>query len=174
MLVHLLMIVLAVSPNETEFANEKVSVKVSINSNIFTYEVTNLSETPITAIQIHEHAAYDFKTPIKWQKEIKGGTFHAWTNNPTAGILPNNKAVFSMRVSSRGAILSHFPFKVQFDSEPMIDILDVWSPAPEPPSYILFIAVTTGSIFLIHTFFIYKHLKKLKGNYRLISSSEGK
>ena len=160
MLVYLLMIVLAVSPNEAEFNTESVSIKASIQSNIFSYEVTNLSNTLITAVELKEHAAYNFKVPEGWQKEIKKGIFRSWVDGSAAGILPQEKAEFSMQVSSRGAVLSKSPVKIQFDSRQIVTVADVWSPAPEPTSYILFIAGVMASLYLFHCFLVNKKAKK--------------
>ena len=67
-----------------------------------------------------------------------------------------------MRVSSRGAVLDKLPAKIEFESGKTVVVADVWSPVPEPTSYVLFIAGFIAALFLVHSLFVSKGLKETK------------
>lgn len=163
MLTYLIMVLVFTVPNEAEFKAENVSIKVNIQSNIFLYEVTNLGSSPINGFEVKYYAAYNFIVPEGWQKDTTSNTFRSWTDNPEMYIFPDNTAEFSMRVSSRGAVLAKLPVKIKLISEKTIVVPDVWSPSPEPRYYIILIAGLILFLFLLHSFIlIYKSRKKIK------------
>lgn len=132
--------------NQAEFKDGQASITVGIQSNIYTYKVKNLSSSAIVAFQVGQHAAYNFETPEGWQIDSSGGTFGAWTEIPAKGIAPGQTGEFSMRVSSKGAILGRAAASVKFESGQTAELADVWSPAAEPRSYI---ALVAGGVLLI-------------------------
>jgi hypothetical protein len=75
-------------PNQMKSANDDASITVDVRSNIYTYTVSNLSSSPITAFDVGHHAAYNFETPEDWQTDSSGGTFRAWTEIPAKGGVP--------------------------------------------------------------------------------------
>lgn len=156
------MATLAVSPNETVFNTVDASIKVSVSSNIFAYEVTNLSNTPITNVEFQGYAAYNPIVPEGWEKELENGVFRSWVEDSSLGILPQRKEEFSLRVSSRGAVLDKLPAKIKFKSGETVVIADVWSPVPEPTSYVLFITGVIAALFLIHSLLVSRDQKKAK------------
>ena len=158
------MAVLAISPNEAEFDTADASIKVNIQTNIFTYTVTNLSDTPITAVEFPQHATYNLIAPEGWETAIRDGAFHSWVVGSTAGILPRKKEEFSMRVSSRGAVLNRLPAKIEFELGKTVVVADVWSSVPEPTSYVLFIAGVIAALYLAHSLFVSKGRKKMKAS----------
>ena len=132
--------------NQAEFKNGQASITVGIQSNIYTYKVKNLSSSPIVSFETAQHAAYNFETPEDWQIDSSGETFRAWTEIPTKGIAPGQTGEFSMRVSSKGAILGRAAARVNFESGQIAEVADVWSPGAESRSYI---ALVAGGILLI-------------------------
>jgi hypothetical protein len=132
--------------NQAEFKDGQASITVGIQSNIYTYKVRNLGSSAIVAFEVGQHAAYNFETPEGWQIDSSGETFRAWTEVPAKGIAPGQTGEFSMRVSSKGAILGRAAARVKFESGQTAELADVWSPAAEPRSYI---ALVAGGILLI-------------------------
>ncbi|MCK4753304.1 MAG: hypothetical protein KAS75_07650 [Planctomycetes bacterium] len=146
-------------PGQAEFKADGVNVTVDIQSNIYTYKVTNLSNSPIVRFEIKQHAAYNFKTPEGWQKETSTDTFLAWTDNLRTAIVPNETKQFSLRVSSKGAVLGFAPVTIQFQTKDTITISDVWAPIGEPRSYILLVIGLLVAILLTHTIILNRRNK---------------
>lgn len=151
MLPYLFTALALLAPNQAEFKTEQVSIMVDIQSNIFQYNVTNLSSSPIVHFEVHHHAAYNFQAPDGWHKENSADRFCAWTDEPQSAIGPSKTDQFSMRVSSRGAVLNQAPAKVRFLSGQTVIIPNVWSPSPEPRSYVFLVAGLFLFIILLHT-----------------------
>lgn len=137
--------------NQAEFKDGQASITVGIQSNIYTYKVKNLGRSAIVAFEVGQHAAYNFETPEGWQIDSSGETFRAWTEIPAKGIAPGQTGEFSMRVSSKGAILGRAAARVKFESGQTAELMDVWSPAAEPRSYIALVAGGMLLIVLAHS-----------------------
>ena len=138
-------------PNQMKSANDDASITVDVHSNIYTYTVSNLSSSPITAFEAGQHAAYNFEAPEGWQIDSSGGMFRAWTEIPAKGIAPGQTGEFSMRVSSKGAILGRAAARVKYESGQTAELADVWSPAAEPRSYVALVACGMLLIVLAHS-----------------------
>jgi hypothetical protein len=151
MLPYLFTALALLAPNQAEFRTEQVSIMVDIQSNIFQYNVTNLSSSPIVYFEVNHHAAYNFQAPSGWYEEDSSDLFKAWTDDSELAIGPSKTAEFSMRVSSRGAILNKAPAKIRFQSGQTITVPNVWSSSQEPQSYIFLIAGLILFIILLHT-----------------------
>jgi hypothetical protein len=151
MLAYLLVTLAIMAPNQAIFEADHVSIKVDIQSNIFKYEVTNLGASPIVGFEAQHHAAYNFLVPDGWHKEDSSDLFKAWADDSELAIGPGKTAEFSMRVSSRGAVLNQAPAKVRFLSGQTVIIPNVWSPSPEPKSYVFLVASLFLFIILLHT-----------------------
>jgi hypothetical protein len=148
------LIAIAVVPNQGFFKNDSVSILVDIQSNIFTYKVTNLSESAITHFDVQQHVAYNFLVPDGWDKKIAKNRFQAFTDKPGYGIQPGQTKEFSLRVSSRGATLSKAPAIVKFVSGNTTYVPDVWAAAGEPRSYVWLIITLVLVILLSHSSFL--------------------
>jgi len=138
-------------PNQAEFRDEHVCIAVDIESNIYTYKVSNLSSSPIVGFTVTQHAAYNFQAPDGWQMDTSGKLFQAWTEIPTTGIAPGKTSQFSLRVSSKGAVLGRAPAKLELQSGRTIELANVWSPVPEPRSHIALVAGIMFLIVLLHS-----------------------
>ena len=151
MIPYFLVALALLAPNQAEFKTEQVNILVDIQSNIFQYNVTNLASSPIVYFEVYHHAAYNFEAPEGWHKEHSSKLFKAWTDDPHSAISQNKTGRFSMRVSSRGAVLGRAPAIVKFQSGPSVAVPDVWSSSPEPKSYVFLIAGLLLLIILLHT-----------------------
>ncbi len=138
-------------PNQMKSANDDASITVDVHSNIYTHTVSNLSRSAIVGFEVGQHAAYNFETPEGWQTDSSGGTFRAWAEIPAKGITPGQTGEFSMRVSSKGAVLGRAAARVNFESGQTAELADVWSPAAEPRSYIALVAGGMLLIVLAHS-----------------------
>jgi len=138
-------------PGQAEFKSNEFRVCVKVRANIYTYQVTNLSTSPIVRFALKQHATYNFTAPKGWQTEIISGVFQAWTDKWETGISPNESGEFSLRVSSSGAVLGSTTAKVTFQSGQTASIREVWAPAGEPKSYFWLVAGVMLSIMLLHT-----------------------
>ena len=151
MLAYALVFLAAIAPNQREFIADEVKIVASIESNIYAYTVTNLSDEPIVGFQIGQTAAYNFIAPDGWEKRISPGTFEAWTEERKKEIRPRFTGEFSMRVSSKGAVLGGGPAIVKFYSGRSVTVEDVWTPSPEPKQYRIVIAILILAIICFHT-----------------------
>ncbi|MBN2271425.1 MAG: hypothetical protein JXN61_12475 [Sedimentisphaerales bacterium] len=140
--------------NHSEFSNDHVNITVSIQSNIYTYHVKNSASSGIVAFEVAQHAAYNFEAPENWQIDSSGETFRAWTEIAANGIAPGQTGQFSMRVSSRGAVLGRAAARVNLESGQTAEVADVWAPAAEPKSYVALVAGGLLLIVLAHAAFI--------------------
>lgn len=154
MLAYFIIALAGISGNDAAFKNEHVDIDVTIASNVYTYQVRNLSTEPLVGFEIRQYAAYNFITPDDWQQECTSDMFRAWTQAPETGIAPGDTGKFSLRVSSRGAILGSVPVIVSFDSGTTSTVAAVWSPVKEPSSYIALVVVVFLVIILLHSVII--------------------
>jgi hypothetical protein len=139
------------------FENDKVSISVTIHSSIYEYEVANHGSEPIVGFEIRHHAAYNFLAPDMWEVESTNEIFRARTAKTWTSISPGQTKGFSLRVSSKGAVLGTSPVKIQFQSGKTVLVDGVWAPVKEPRSYTYLVA---GVIFVLaaghNIFVIYK------------------
>ena len=151
MLICLVIALTGLASNQAEFKTDHVRISVDIHSNIYTYRVTNLGTNPIVHFEVRQHAAYDFIAPEGWQKEVSSSVFRAWTSNPETAIHSRETARFSLRVSSKGAVLGRTLAKVRLQSGETVTLSGVWTPVPEPCSYIALVAGLVLVVLLLHT-----------------------
>jgi hypothetical protein len=151
MLMGYITILLALAaPNESVYQSDSVHLVAHIQSNLYTYTITNHGDSPIVDFEIPQYATYSFTAPLGWQISGTAGTFKAWTNDPSSGIEPANSGTFSMRVSSQGATLGELTAKVQFQNGREVSIPKVWAPVAESRWYYYLIVGILVVIFLLH------------------------
>ena len=159
----LIIAVTAAVPNQAIFENSQVNITVNVQSNIYTYKIKNLTADPVVGFEINEHVSYNFKAPQGWQIDTTSGLFRTWTTEPSTAIAKGQTAEFSLRVSSKGAVLGSTNAKIELLSGKSIVIKDVWTPVPQPRSYFFLIAGVFLLILLLHIFVVArKHRKKQK------------
>ena len=137
--------------NQAEFENDRARVVVSIKSNIYTYDVTNLGESEITGFEVTQHAAYNFKAPEGWEIDVSKDLFKASVDAPAAGIQPGRTGRFSMRVSSEGAVLGRGKVKLTAESGEAVLLEDVLAPVGEPSSHVFIVAAAILFIVVGHS-----------------------
>ncbi len=145
-----------------EFQTDKVSISVNIQSSIYTYQITNRNTSPMVSFEIPEHAAYNFIAPKDWKAEESEGIFKAWTDDFLQGIRSGEKEDFSMRVSSKGAVLGQVPAVIRFHSGESITVPAVWAPVAESRSYIFLVGGVILAIFVFHIWIIAAKQRKNK------------
>ncbi|MBN2137494.1 MAG: hypothetical protein JW720_06790 [Sedimentisphaerales bacterium] len=147
--------------NQQAFRSEQALITVGIRSNVYTYQVHNLGGAPIVGFEVPQFAAYNFQTPDGWEMDISGRAFRAWSGSPDAGIAPGRTAEFSMRVSSKGAVLGQGRAELKIASGRTIELPDVWCPIAEPRSHIALVAGVILAIVLFHSLILI--LRKRRG-----------
>jgi len=135
---------------QATFKTKEAIIQVTIHSSIYTYKVTNLGTKPVVAFKIEQHASYDFIAPVGWEKQTSEGIFKAYTNESRYAIEPQTSGLFSLRVSSRGAVLGKGAVKITFESGETIEVPEVWVPVAESKSYIALVAGMIAGIIVIH------------------------
>ena len=140
-----------VSGNSADFQNDRVSLHVEVASSVYTYTVTNLSAEPVVRFEIAQHATYDLTAPRGWQTDGSSGRFRAWPVSAIDAIGPNQEGRFSMRVSSRGAVLGAVPATVRFGSGETIEFAGVWAPIREPRSYLVLVVSVFAAVVVLHS-----------------------
>ena len=139
------------APNQAEFETDEVNIQVDISSSIYTYEVTNLSRSIITSVELKQHAGYNFIIPDGWQRKTGPTVFRAWADDVSTGIQPGETGEFSVRISSTGAVLGRQDVKVEFQSGQTVFVGGVWSPVREPRIHALLVAGVVLGIVLAHS-----------------------
>jgi hypothetical protein len=148
MLIYLTSGLLYATPGNAVFESNQVSISVTLNSSYYKYEITNHNSEPIVGFEICHHAAYNFIAPAMWEVESTNEIFRARTDKTWSSINTNETKMFSLRVSSTGAVLGTSPVKIQFQSGKTVLLNNVWAPVKEPGSYVYFVA---GIIFVLVT-----------------------
>lgn len=150
MFVYFTLIMVGVLPNQAQFKNDKAAVVVDVSSNIYTYTVSNNTSDPVVGFEIAEYASYNFKTPQGWERDTSGGIFKCWTEDPYFAITPNKNGKFSLRVSSKGAVLGTATVRLKFHSGGATSIPGAWAPAREPKSSAFLVAAAMLVIMAAH------------------------
>jgi len=151
MLMKILLLAAISMPNQALFENNGISISAEINSNIYTYRITNQNNSPVTQFEIEPHACYNFTVPKGWEFEESSESFKAWATSEFFGIKGKKTGEFSMRVSSKGAVVGLAPAKVQLASGESINLSAVWTPHREPKSHIVLVSTILLSILILHT-----------------------
>ncbi|MBN1124627.1 MAG: hypothetical protein JXA82_06440 [Sedimentisphaerales bacterium] len=128
------------TPRSQEFTESDFHLTVSITSSIYTYRLTNTGSDSIVSLDLGQHAAYNFLSLEGWIIETTPSKFKTWAPESHLGIQPNQEGLFSMRISSRGAVLGSAPAMVRFQSGRSVTVSDVWVPVAEPRYYKFIIA----------------------------------
>ena len=164
--------VLATAPaNTANYESGPLRVEVNIRSSVFTYTLTNTESDPVVKVIIPEQAAYNFQGPEGWEKKTAGQLFEAWAIERSRQITRGQSGDFSLRVSSRGAVLGQGAIRVSLESGREIVLHDVWVPATEPASYQWLLVVMLVSILLYQTFRV---IRKKGGSRRARVVPSGK
>ncbi len=153
---------LAVSLTPPTVEHEGVRVSVSVQSHIYTWEITNLGAPPISSFEIELHNTYNQQAPAGWAIEIDGDRFRTWATDKKEAIYPNQTKEFTARVSSGGAVLGRISLTVGFDDalEPLT-VDAVWGPVREPRSMVVLVALTVAGIAVVHALVLTRRNPKM-------------
>ena len=140
-----------------QMESEKDGVRISVNvrASVYTYKITNLSAPPITRFEVQQHMSYNFEPPVGWAYDKKSDRFLARVEDLSASIHRGETGIFSLRVSSKGAVLGLVKAKIGFDYRDDIVITDIWGPVAESRNYLYLIIGILTAILLIHIFLLH-------------------
>jgi hypothetical protein len=156
------------TPGNAVFENNKVSISVTINSSIYEYKVTNHDSEPIVGFEICQHAAYNFIAPPMWEVESTDKIFSARTDKTWTSINPSETKMFSLRVSSKGAVLGTSPVKIQYQSGKVVLLSNVWAPIKEPGSYLYLVAGVSLALVAGHSIYVIYKKRKLQKTAKVL------
>ncbi len=142
------MVAAALAPSDVEA--DGVRIRVRVRANDYTYEVTNVDAEPIVRFEIEQGGAYLFRAPKGWSFGAEGNLFRAETADPRRGIRRNQTGVFSMRVTSSGALLGEVPARIGLESGKDVALHDVWGIVPEPRGTVALVPLVIGTMVLLH------------------------
>jgi len=145
---------------QTEFKSEDAIINVDINSNIYVYTITNLSQDRIVKINIPQHSGYNFEVPENWKILDEKDIFTASIEDLPAAIQTGSSAVFSFRVSSKGAVLGKGGIKLVTDKDKELVVPDVYIPVPESHLYIFLLGGILAGLVLLHTILLVRKHRK--------------
>ncbi|HSW45531.1 MAG TPA: hypothetical protein VLM89_08165 [Phycisphaerae bacterium] len=150
-------------PGSAEFKSQAARVQVTLTVGQYAYEVTNLGASPIMRFEIGQRHTYKPEAPHGWGARITGDAFEAWTEDPSAAILPGQSALFQMRVGSEGAVLGESVARVTFDDGRVAAIDRVWSPQSQPCSSVFIQSAGAAGIILAYALWVYRRGRKRAG-----------
>ena len=146
--------------HQTEFKSDDAVINVDINSNIYVYTITNLSQYPISEVCIPQHSGYNFETPQNWHYVDEKNRFSASTKDSTAAIQTGQSAIFSFRISSKGAVLGKGSVKLVTHQGKELIIPDVYVSVPEPKLYIFLSGGILGGLVILQTIFVIRKQRR--------------
>ena len=160
MLIYLTIALVAATAEPMTVKTDLARLDVTVASGNYTYELTNLSDSPIVDFQIPQHAAHLFTAPQGWRIESSPTVFKATATEPFAAIEPDESATFTFRVSSKGAVLGRIDAVVKFQSGQETIISEVPAPTPEPKNYIMLVGGAVLAVMLIQTLILIRRRRR--------------
>lgn len=139
---------------QAEYEKDGVRLVVRVVSNVYHWEITNVSAAPVKQFEVRHHNCYLFKIPDGWEKELDGPIFRTWTDDPANTIRPGQTKKYSFRVTSQGAIIGEVPAQFTLDSGQVVRMAAVWGPVPLPRSGAYWVAGGIVVILLGHTWLV--------------------
>jgi hypothetical protein len=154
-------LIAALAVNSASFEADGVRVDVTVEAQIFTFDVTNVDAPTIMRVAIGSHHTYNHKAPNGWELEHEDAVLRAWTTEYRQGIARGRTKTFSVRVGSHGAVLGRVPVTVGFDGDRAdLTIEDVWGPVGHPRGILLLVPTMVAAIGLFHAFLTVRRDKR--------------
>jgi hypothetical protein len=150
----LVILIAAAALGPARVEKDGVRIRVDVRAHVYTYTVVNLDASPITRFEIEQHNAYDFQAPDGWEFEAEQGIFRAWATGEEAAIRYRQPRRFTMRVSSKGAVLGPVEARMSRESGDSVVIADLWGISPEPRATILLVSFVVTAVILIHAWLL--------------------
>lgn len=138
-------------PSAMEVEHDGVRVRVDVHSQVYRWEVTNLSRESIVGFEVGQHHGYNFLAPEGWVAEFDAASFRATTDVGYRALYRDATREFSQRVSSSGAVLGLVNVTLRTVQGETIEIPGVWGPVPESWSTIAVVPVVLALIAIIQT-----------------------
>jgi hypothetical protein len=146
-----ILLVTAMTATPAEVEKDGVRIEVSLQSQIYTWTVTNVDAPPITTLRFELYHTYNHHVPAGWEYEDSDAVLRAWTDDPDCAIRRGQSQPFSARVASSGAVLGTTSATVGFAShQAPVTFNAVWGPAPKPRSAIFLVAAMVAAIAIVH------------------------
>ncbi len=137
--------------NKAVFANGRVRLVVSIESNVYEYEVTNLGTDDIVGFEVETGGAFAIIPPAGWEKHISPEGLSARAAGQGLRISPGQTARFSLFGTGKDSVLGLVPVRLGLGSGQSLTIADVWGSVLEPRSYVALVAASLLAVLGIHT-----------------------
>ncbi len=144
-------LVAGLAPSAMEVEHDGVRVRVDVHSQIYRWEVTNLSRESIIGFEVGQHHGYNFLAPEGWVAEFDRTSFRATTDVGYRALYRDSTREFSQRVSSSGAVLGLVNVTLQTVQGETLVIPGVWGPVPEPWSTVAVVPVVLVLIAIVQT-----------------------
>jgi hypothetical protein len=146
----LALLLITASPTSHEVEHAGVRIRTTVRSQVYTWDVTNVSAGPITEFEVPQHAGYDFQAPEGWLVEAASDRFRARTTSLRLALLRGQTAVFAQRVSSSGGVVGRVTARVGLSVGEPVEVPGVWAPQPEPRSAIYTVPMVVVCIVVLH------------------------
>jgi len=140
----LAVLVAAFAVNARTYEQDGVRIETSIQSQIVTWTVTNVSAPPIRSFELEIPHTYNHHGPDGWSLEyLDYLTFRAEADASRFEIRRDRTGTFDTRVTSAGAVLGLVRATVGFgpDREPIV-FEEIWGPVPPPRSIVVTVVLT--------------------------------
>ena len=136
---------------ERSFENDSVSIAVKVHSGVYTYTVTNLSNSPVVDFKVTTPAAFAIIVPDGWNKEITRESLRASTDATGSPILSRAAGSFQIYAIGKGSVLGTAAVHLTFQSGQSCTIDGVWAPVLEQRYYTWLVVASLLLILLAHT-----------------------
>lgn len=137
--------------NSKAYEHEGVRIVASINAQVYTWEITNLSAEPIMHFSVPEQNTYNQNIPPGWEMVVEDGLFTAWTDNPRFAIRPGLTRTFDARTGSAGSMLGPVPATLGFTAHAADIVFPVvWGPVPKHRGIVVVVVATLMALGLLH------------------------
>jgi hypothetical protein len=146
------------------FENENVSIAVKVHSGVYTYRVTNLTNSPIVEFKVVTPAAFAILVPSGWDKDITREFLQATVGKGGSAIPPQATGSFQLYAIGKGSVLGTAPIQLGLESGQTCTIDEVWAPVLEPRYYTWLVVAGLLVIMVAHTTLIVRKDRRRKNS----------
>jgi hypothetical protein len=127
-----------------------VRIAVQVDSNVYTWQVTNQSAADIVSFDVDARHMYNAAAPRGWFTEIGGDHFRAWTDEPRWALRPGQTERFTATVTVGEAWLGPVVVHLGVAGGDRIAVQGVWGAVRLPRGQIALVALTMVALALLH------------------------
>lgn len=152
-LLHLLLLLGQTDTSALIAEQDGVRVRVDVQSNLYTWTIENLSADRVNRFAIYVHHSHAHQGPAGWAIDgpIPSGVFRAWPQDETEGLRIGQQGQFSVRFTSFGAMLGLQTLTLGLQNGRVLEIPNVWAPAPESQRSVAVAGGVLAALALLHT-----------------------